>query len=203
MIDTRRCLDIAIAAAALPLALPVMLLLALAVAWSMGRPVLFVQPRAGRAGRPFRLVKFRSMTDARDTDGRLLPDEARLTRLGRFLRRSRLDELPEIWNILKGEMSLIGPRPLLVETVAAFGDAGWRRAAVRPGLTGWAQVNGNTRLTDAEKLALDLWYIDHRSLALDLAILGRTLMVVLTGERIDGERLAEACSHAHRRYRFG
>jgi lipopolysaccharide/colanic/teichoic acid biosynthesis glycosyltransferase len=199
----RRVLDLLVALAGGLVALPVLILLALAVRGALGRPTLFVQQRAGRHGRPFRLLKFRSMTDARDAAGRLLPDEARIVPFGRLLRRSRLDELPELWNVLWGEMSLVGPRPLLPETVAGFGEAGQRRGAVRPGLTGWAQVNGNTALTDEDKLALDLWYIDHRSLALDVAILARTLAVLVGGEKVDVPRLAEARHHALRRYRVG
>src|SRR3546814_9484145 len=131
------------------------------------------------------------MTDARDRDGRLLPDEERLTRLGRFLRRSRVDELPELWNIMKGDMSLVGPRPLLPDTVDDMGSDGIRRGLVRPGLTGWAQVNGNARLSGKDKLALDLWYIDHASVALDLRIILKTIGVVFAGERINRSERSE------------
>jgi lipopolysaccharide/colanic/teichoic acid biosynthesis glycosyltransferase len=143
------------------------------------------------------------MTESRDAAGRLLPDEARLTALGRLIRRTRLDELPELWNILKGEMALIGPRPLLPATVASFGEAGRRRGMVRPGLTGWAQVNGNTLLSDADKLALDLWYVDHRSWRLDARIVVKTLGVVLFGERIAVPELEKARRHARDRRRSG
>jgi lipopolysaccharide/colanic/teichoic acid biosynthesis glycosyltransferase len=155
----------------------------------------------GLGGEEFRLIKFRSMTDARDGAGCPLPDERRLTALGRLMRRTRLDELPELWNILKGEMSLIGPRPLLPATLAGFGEAGRRRGEVRPGLTGWAQVNGNTLLTDEDKLALDLWYIDHRSLRVDALILLRTVRVMLFGEKVAVAELEWARGHARDRRR--
>lgn len=163
--------------------LPICLLLALFVLLSLGRPVLFRQVRSGRLGKGFVLYKFRSMRDDRDESGRVLPDEQRVTALGAFLRRSRLDELPGLLNIAKGEMAFIGPRPLLPETIRELGDVGQRRSLVRPGMTGWAQVNGNTLLSLDEKVALDLWYIDHASLWLDLLILQRTLLVMIGGER--------------------
>lgn len=200
--DAKRAFDLAAAALALAALAPFLLGLALAVRLGMGRPVLFAQRRAGLDGAPFRMVKFRSMTDARDASGRLLPDGQRLMAFGRLLRRTRLDELPELWNILKGEMSFIGPRPLLPETIAGFGAAGRRRGRVRPGLTGWAQVNGNALLRDDDKLALDLWYVERRSFRLDLLIVLKTLRVVLLGERIDDARLRLARAHAldpHRR----
>lgn len=188
----RRSLDIGVALFGGLVALPVAALVALAVALTIGRPVLFRQQRAGRGGTPFTLVKFRTMTEARDAQGRLLDDAARTPPFGRWLRRSRLDELPELLNIARGDMSLVGPRPLLPATVAAMGSRGARRGAMRPGLTGWAQVNGNTLLADDDKLALDLWYIDHASLRLDLAIVLRTIGVVLLGERIDQTALGRA-----------
>jgi lipopolysaccharide/colanic/teichoic acid biosynthesis glycosyltransferase/glycosyltransferase involved in cell wall biosynthesis len=172
--------------------LPVMLLLGMVVALALGRPVLFRQHRAGRGGRVFDLVKFRSMRDLRDAQGRPLPDEARLTAFGKLLRRSRLDELPELWNIARGEMSLVGPRPLLPATVAAMGEKGERRGSVRPGLTGWAQVNGNALLSDADKLALDLWYVEHRSLGRDLWIALRTVATLFGGERISQMHIRRA-----------
>jgi len=168
-----------------------------AIVWAtLGRPLLFVQRRTGAAGKPFALLKFRTMRDERDEEGRQLPDAHRLGRTGRLLRRSRLDEIPEILNILKGHMALIGPRPLLPETIAALGVQGLSRCAVRPGLTGWAQVNGNTRLTEHEKLALDLWYVHRRSLWLDLRILGRTLIMLIAGERIDPVQIGRAYAGA-------
>lgn len=168
---------------------PVMLVAAMVVRLSIGRPILFRQRRSGRHGASFEMIKFRTMRDARDSFGHLLPDAARLTWTGRLLRRIRLDELPSLWNVMRGDMSLIGPRPLLIETVAAMGEAGVARGAVRPGLTGWAQVNGNALLSDRDKLALDLWYIKERSLSLDLAIIGRTLAVMVIGERISAPNI--------------
>jgi len=170
-------------------AIPLLLLVAVAVALALGGPVLFSQRRAGHGGQTFRLVKFRSMAEA---DGEPLSDEARLTPFGRLLRRTRLDELPELWNIARGEMSFVGPRPLLPETVEAMGRAGVRRGEVRPGLTGWAQVNGNALLNDADKLALDLWYIDNRSLTRDAKIILRTFTMVIGGERVSPANIGRA-----------
>lgn len=181
-----------LASAALVLAAPVLAMLALAVRLILGAPVLFHQQRAGQSGRTFTIVKFRTMTDARAPDGTLLPDAERTPWFGRMLRRTRLDELPELWNILRGEMAFIGPRPLLPETVAAMHDRGRRRSWILPGLTGWAQVNGNTLLTGEEKLALDLWYVDHHSARIDLLILLRTVQVMVFGERRPSLRPARA-----------
>jgi lipopolysaccharide/colanic/teichoic acid biosynthesis glycosyltransferase len=141
------------------------------------------------------------MNGARDGDGRLLPDSQRITPVGRALRATRLDELPQLWNVLIGDMSLIGPRPLLPETIADAGADGWSRGRIRPGLTGWAQVNGNTLLSDADKIALDNWYISHRSLGLDLRIVARTLLVSLRGERRDAAAIGRA--HARSSHRRG
>ena len=165
------------------LALPLIALLSLAVLVSMGSPVLFRQVRSGKDGQDFVLVKLRSMKDARDDGGILLPDAERVSALGAFLRRSRLDELPGLVNVMRGEINFVGPRPLLPKTIEDKGEAGRLRGAVKPGLTGWAQVNGNTLLTNDEKFALDLWYIDNRSLWLDLRILVLTLAVMFGGER--------------------
>lgn len=162
---------------------PVLLLIALSVFVSMGSPVLFTQERSGLQGSRFTLLKFRSMREAMGQDGRPLPDEQRVTRIGRFLRRSRLDELPGLFNIVKGDLAVVGPRPLLPATIAELGDRGRRRGSVRPGLTGWSQVNGNTRLSLDRKIDLDLWYIAHRSWVLDLQIILRTLAVMILGER--------------------
>ncbi|MFC3215839.1 sugar transferase [Novosphingobium panipatense] len=150
---------------------------------SLGRPVLFRQQRAGRGGVPFTLLKLRSMRNTCDASGRPLPDEARVTPFGRFLRRSRLDELPGLWNVVAGDMAFVGPRPLLPETIAALAMHGVQRGAVRPGLTGWSQVNGNTLLALEEKIALDLWYVAHSSPLLDLRILLLTVWVMVGGER--------------------
>ena len=166
------------------LALPLIAIIGLIVLCTLGRPILFVQERAGIGGAPFRLIKFRTMTQDRGSDGRLLPDEARTTQAGRLLRRSRLDELPELLNIARGEMAFVGPRPLLPETIAAMGTRGGKRGTVLPGLTGWSQVNGNTRLSNAQKLDLDLWYIANRSLLLDIRIAWMTLGVLVGGEKL-------------------
>ncbi len=165
------------------LALPLLAVLALLVGLSMGRPVIFRQTRSGKGGSDFVLVKFRSMNDVRDANGDLLPDDARVTWVGNILRRTRLDELPGLLNVVRGEMNFVGPRPLLPHTIAQRGEAGRKRGEVSPGLTGWAQVNGNTLLTLNEKIALDLWYIENRSIWLDLRIILRTLLVMVGGER--------------------
>lgn len=180
----RRAIDIVTAGAGLIAAAPFIAILFAVVRASMGAPAFFVQERAGLNRRPFRMVKFRTMTDARDREGRLLSDDARVTAVGRFLRRSRLDELPELWNILCGHMGLVGPRPLLPTSEPNQGPRGDERLSVRPGLTGWAQVNGNTLLSDGQKLALDLWYVRNRSLALDAKIILKTIGVIIFGEKL-------------------
>lgn len=177
-----RIIDIAIAATGLVIAAPIMVVIAVAIALSDGRPVLFRQARVTRGGRIFHVAKFRTMNNRCDAQGKLLSDAERTTAVGRFLRRSRLDELPQLWNILSGAMALIGPRPLLPVTIAEAGEKGRIRCTVAPGLTGWAQVNGNALLSDTDKFALDLWYIANRSLWLDLSILARTVAVALRGE---------------------
>ncbi|WP_395327342.1 sugar transferase [Novosphingobium sp. BL-8H] len=179
----RRLAIRALGAALLIPTLPLLAGLALGVRLSMGAPVLFRQQRAGLDGKSFTLFKLRSMRDENGPDGRPLPDEARVTGFGRFLRRSRLDELPGLWNVARGDMTFVGPRPLLPETIAGLGRRGVARGRVRPGLTGWAQVNGNTLLSLDEKIALDLWYVDHASALLDMRILARTAWVMIGGER--------------------
>lgn len=164
---------------AVPLAL-----LAWQVRRKLGSPVLFTQVRPGLHGKPFRMVKFRTMTDARDASGALLPDAQRLTPFGRWLRASSLDELPELWNVLRGEMSLVGPRPLLMEYLPLYSPEQARRHEVRPGITGWAQVNGRNAISWADKFALDVWYVDHRSLWLDVRILWLTVRKVLVRDGI-------------------
>jgi lipopolysaccharide/colanic/teichoic acid biosynthesis glycosyltransferase len=170
------------------LALLIFALPLLALAWQirrkLGSPVLFRQVRPGLQGRPFTMVKFRTMTDERGPDGALLPDAQRLTPFGRFLRASSLDELPELWNVLRGEMSLVGPRPLLMEYLPLYTPEQARRHEVRPGITGWAQVNGRNAISWADKFALDVWYVDHRSLWLDVQILWRTVRKVLVRDGI-------------------
>ena len=181
----RRMTDIMLASAGLVLLAPVMAIIGGSIRLFDGAPILFRQVRVTKGGRLFTVLKFRTMNDRRDAQGQLLPDEMRTTALGRFLRRSRLDELPQLWNILLGEMSLIGPRPLLPQTIAASEEKGHLRCAVRPGLTGWAQVNGATLLSDEDKIALDLWYIENRSLWIDLVIIAGTVGVALRGERFN------------------
>jgi len=196
-------MDVSVAAVLLVLLSPVVAVVALAVAVALGRPVLFRHVRPGRGAVPFELLKFRTMRDARDADGRPLPDAERLTRLGRMLRATSLDELPELWNVLRGDMSLVGPRPLLTEYLAHYTADEARRHEVRPGITGWAQVNGRNDLPWDEKLALDVWYVEHRTLLLDLRILLRTLSVPFrragisrsghaTAPRLDDERRGAA-----------
>jgi lipopolysaccharide/colanic/teichoic acid biosynthesis glycosyltransferase len=184
----------AVGGVALLAVLPVIAATALAVWTTLGRPILFRQGRSGMGQRPFDLVKFRTMTDRRDAAGLLMPDEQRTPPVGRFLRYTRLDELPSLINVARGDLNLIGPRPLLPETISAMGAIGHQRARVAPGMTGWAQVNGNVLLTNEEKVALDLWYIEHRSVMLDVYILLRTLWVVTFGERVRADRLATARS---------
>lgn len=165
------------------LALPLLVLMAL-VRTKLGSPVFFRQTRPGLQGRPFEMVKFRTMTDECGPDGVLLPDAERLTPFGRFLRATSLDELPELWNVLRGDMSLVGPRPLLMEYLPLYTPEQARRHEVRPGVTGWAQVNGRNALSWEEKFALDVWYVDHQSLALDVRILWLTARKVLAREGI-------------------
>lgn len=165
------------------LALP-LLVLAWQVSRKLGSPVLFAQVRPGLHGKPFRMVKFRTMTDARDANGALLPDAQRLTSFGRFLRASSLDELPELWNVLRGEMSLVGPRPLLMEYLPLYSPEQARRHEVRPGITGWAQVNGRNAISWDDKFALDVWYVDKRCLWLDVRILWLTVRKVLLRDGI-------------------
>jgi lipopolysaccharide/colanic/teichoic acid biosynthesis glycosyltransferase len=175
----KAAMDRVVAALALVVLAPLLLAVALAVRLDVGRPVLFRQRRPGRFGEPFLLLKFRTM---RPGSG---PDGARLTRLGRFLRASSLDELPELLNVARGEMSLVGPRPLLTHYLARYDDEQARRHVVRPGLTGWAQVNGRNAVGWEERLAMDVWYVDHRSLALDARIVLKTISAVLSRRGIN------------------
>lgn len=188
--SVKRCVDVLAALVLLTVSLPVLAIVAVAVRLRLGRPVLFRQLRAGRHGRPFELVKFRTMTDARDATGALLPDEQRLTAFGRWLRSFSLDELPELLNVLRGDMSLVGPRPLPVHYLDRYEPWQARRHEVKPGLTGWAQVNGRNTLSWDERFRLDVWYVDHRSLWLDLRILFRTVRQVV------GRRGISADDHA-------
>ncbi|MGI9381799.1 MAG: sugar transferase [Methyloligellaceae bacterium] len=180
----KRAFDLLCVLVLAPVLLPLTAVIALAVRSALGRPVLFQQVRPGLNGEPFRLVKFRTMTDARDSGGALKPDAERLNRFGRFLRATSLDELPEVWNVLKGEMSLVGPRPLLMEYLDRYTLEQARRHEVPPGVTGWAQVNGRNAISWEEKFALDVWYVDHHTLRLDIRILLLTLWKALKGEGI-------------------
>lgn len=195
----RHALDQVVAGTALIAALPVMLAVGAAVRTSLGSPVFFEQQRAGRDGKPFTLRKFRTMREAYDHTGQPLPDADRLTPTGRFLRRTRLDEMPQLLAIVRGDMALVGPRPLLPATVQSLGEAGRIRGEVRPGLTGWAQINGNTLLSDSDKVALDRWYIANRSLKLDLTIIWRTLGTLLFGERVRNDMIERAYAGATNR----
>ncbi len=180
----KRTFDFIVAALALLILSPVILLIAWQVRRNMGSPVLFCQTRPGLHGLPFRMYKFRTMREARDAAGNLLPDSERLTGFGRWLRATSLDELPELWNVLRGDMSLVGPRPLLMEYLPRYSPEQSRRHEVRPGITGWAQVNGRNALSWEEKFALDIWYVDNRSFWLDLNILVLTLRKVFVREGI-------------------
>lgn len=180
----KRLIDVVAAAAGLILLSPVLIVVALLIRRQMGTPVLFRQTRPGLLGKPFNMVKFRTMRDAVDSSGNALPDSERLTVFGRFLRSTSLDELPELWNVLKGDMSLVGPRPLLMEYLPLYSPEQARRHEVRPGVTGWAQVNGRNALGWEEKFALDVWYVEHRSFWLDMRIIWLTLMKVVKRDGI-------------------
>ncbi|HEV2866498.1 MAG TPA: sugar transferase [Allosphingosinicella sp.] len=183
----KRAFDIVVSGAALLAAWPLILLVAAAVRLRLGSPVLFRQVRPGLGGTPFTILKFRSMLDACHADGTPLADADRLTGFGRFLRSTSLDELPELWNVLRGDMSLVGPRPLLLQYLDLYTPFQMRRHEVRPGLTGWAQVNGRNTLSWADRFALDVWYVDHWSFALDLKILLLTVARVLGRRGISAE----------------
>lgn len=183
----KRGLDIMVSLMGLLVLGPVLLTISLLVFLKLGWPVMFRQERPGLKARPFTLYKFRTMRDARDSAGNLLPDAERLTPFGRFLRSSSLDELPELINVLQGDMSLVGPRPLLMQYLTRYTPRQARRHEVRPGITGWAQINGRNALSWEERFELDVWYVDHCSLALDLRILTGTLQKVLKQEGIHQE----------------
>lgn len=183
----KRIFDIVVSAIAMIALSPVMALVAGLVAWKLGRPVLFQQPRAGLGGRQFVILKFRTMRDGHDAAGDQLPDEERLTRFGRWLRASSLDELPELWNVLRGDMSLVGPRPLLMDYLRHYSSDQARRHDVRPGITGWAQINGRNAQTWEERFRMDVWYVDNRSSTLDLRIILVTFWKTLTREGISAE----------------
>jgi len=181
----KRSLDILAAGIALVASAPLSAIVAGLVLAIMGPPILFTQARPGKGGRVFKLYKFRTMSNATDAAGKLLEDAERVTGIGRFLRRYSLDELPQLWNVLRGDMSLVGPRPLLVEYLPLYSAEQSRRHEVRPGLTGWAQVNGRNAQSWEERLSLDVWYVDHRSFWLDLRILWLTVIKVLRSEGVN------------------
>lgn len=175
----KRVFDFSLALVLLVALSPLLALLALALRWKLGRPVLFAQTRPGLHGAPFKFYKFRTMAETRDAAGALLPDAARLTPLGELMRKFSLDELPQLFNVLKGDMSLVGPRPLLMEYLPLYDARQARRHAVRPGITGWAQVNGRNALPWEQRFEFDLWYVEHRSFQLDLRILAMTALRML------------------------
>jgi len=185
----RRAMDLVLLTVFAPVWIPLVALLALLVRTRLGSPAFFTQPRPGLHGATFRIVKLRTMTDARDGAGALLPDAERLTPFGRFLRSTSLDEVPELWNVVRGEMHLVGPRPLLMEYLPLYSPEQMRRHEVRPGITGWAQVNGRNAISWEEKFKHDVWYVDHASLTLDVRILWMTLAKVAAREGVEFEEL--------------
>jgi lipopolysaccharide/colanic/teichoic acid biosynthesis glycosyltransferase len=180
----KRLFDFVVSAIALALLSPVLLLTAACSLMVLGRPVLFRHPRPGKDGKLFTLLKFRTMRNAVDSDGAQLPDEARMTRYGAFLRRTSLDELPELINVLRGDMSLVGPRPLLPQYLPLYSPEQARRHLVRPGITGWAQINGRNSVGWGERFDLDVWYVDNQTFMLDMRILARTVGKVISGHGI-------------------
>lgn len=184
---TKRAFDLIVSVSALVALLPVLLVTAILVRFKLGSPIFFRQTRPGRDGKPFKMVKFRTMLDAVDKEGKPLPDQLRMTSFGSFLRATSLDELPELWNVIKGDMSLVGPRPLLMEYLPLYSEEQFRRHNVRPGVTGWAQVNGRNAISWEDKFKLDVWYVDNQSIWLDLKILFLTVKKVLVRDGISGE----------------
>ncbi|MDA7027368.1 sugar transferase [Bacillus sp. CLL-7-23] len=184
----KRFFDLVSAVVLLIVLSPAMMLTACLIKWKIGSPVLFRQVRPGLNGKPFTLYKFRTMTDERDKAGNLLSDEKRMTRAGKLIRKTSLDELPQLINVIKGDLSLVGPRPLLMEYVPLYTEKQWRRHEVRPGITGWAQINGRNKVTWEEKFELDVWYVDHRSFFLDLKILFLTVAKVLKSDGISQDQ---------------
>lgn len=183
----KRLLDVLVSGFALVVLSPAIVIVALMIHRKLGSPVLFRQTRPGLHGKPFEMVKFRTMLDATDKHGNPLPDDQRMTPFGSFLRATSLDELPELWNVLKGDMSLVGPRPLLMEYLPLYSKEQYRRHEVRPGVTGWAQVNGRNAISWEDKFRLDVWYVDNQSLWLDVKILFLTVKKVLVRDGISGE----------------
>ncbi|WP_230279610.1 sugar transferase [Croceicoccus sp. Ery15] len=183
----KRLTDIVVAGAVLVLFSPVILLVMLCVRIAMGSPVFFRQLRPGLDGRPFTMIKFRTMSDAKDPKGTPLPDAHRLRPFGKYLRSSSLDELPELWNVLRGDMSLVGPRPLLMEYLPRYSNEQARRHEVRPGITGWAQINGRNAVSWEDKFKMDVWYVDNRSAFLDIKILAMTVIKVFRRDGISAD----------------
>lgn len=183
----KRLFDIIASALGLIILSPIIALVAWQIKRKLGSPVLFRQTRPGKDGKPFEMIKFRTMRDAVDANGNLLPDEERMTPFGSFLRSTSLDELPELWNVLKGDMSLVGPRPLLMEYLPLYSAEQYRRHEVRPGVTGWAQINGRNAISWEDKFKLDVWYVDNRSLWLDIKIILLTIKKVLVRDGISAE----------------
>ena len=187
MVSTKRVFDLVLVLLSLPLILPIYLLLTILVLFKLNFPILFKQSRPGLKGQIFNIYKFRSMTSERDREGILLSDELRLTKFGKLLRSTSLDELPSLWNVFKGEMSLVGPRPLLVEYLPLYSSKQARRHEVKPGITGWAQVNGRNAISWDEKFDLDVWYVDNQSIWLDIKILYRTIKKVIMRDGISAK----------------
>nr|WP_036130898.1 sugar transferase [Marinobacter nitratireducens] len=183
----KRVFDLLVALGSLIVLSPVLLLLSILIYFKLGAPILFCQTRPGKDGQPFRMWKFRTMLESVDSEGNLLPDAQRITHFGQFLRSTSLDELPELWNVFKGDMSLVGPRPLLMEYLPLYSREQYRRHEVRPGITGWAQVNGRNAISWDEKFRLDVWYVDNRSFWLDLKIMFLTAKKVLVRDGISSE----------------
>lgn len=183
----KRAFDFFVVLCGLIILFPIIVVISVLIKVKLGGPVLFLQSRPGLHGRPFKMIKFRSMTNEVNSDGELLPDVLRLTKFGQFLRSTSLDELPELINVLKGDMSLVGPRPLLMEYLPLYSKAQFRRHEVRPGITGWAQVNGRNAISWEEKFDLDVWYVDNQSFRLDIKILLLTVKKVSIREGISAE----------------
>lgn len=183
----KRVFDVSLILLSLPLLLPVLAVVALLVRVKLGSPVFFTQVRPGKGAKPFKMIKFRSMTDECDAQGNLLPDSVRLTKFGRFLRSTSLDELPGLWCVLKGDMSLVGPRPLLMEYLPLYSAEQARRHEARPGITGWAQVNGRNAISWEQKFEYDVWYVDNQSLWLDIKILWLTVKKVFVRDGISAQ----------------
>lgn len=190
----KRTFDLIVSITVLVIALPIMAVLALIIVWKMGRPVLFKQKRPGLNGQPFMLYKFRTMTDGKDADGKLLSDSERLTPFGIFMRSLSLDELPQLINVIRGDLSLVGPRPLLMDYLVLYNETQKKRHMVKPGITGWAQVNGRNSITWEEKFEMDVWYAENRTFLIDLRIILMTVKKVLQREGIteEGESTASA-----------